>query len=161
MKNITINGREYTVRAEYDEDMGAPWEEHDGHGIVSEWTSRDKRAGELILHSDRGSKRFYDFAATMKKAKEEGWGLALVKSAGLTPGQILEKAVMQDYEYLRAWCNGEWQWQYVIVTAPDGERESLGGISSGEDDYLQEVAQELAEELESAYQDKQTEEATL
>lgn len=73
---IELNGRTYTVETEYDDFMGAPWDEHDGHGIVSDWESRDKHAGEYVLSSDRNSKRFYDYAGTMKKAKAEGWGLS-------------------------------------------------------------------------------------
>ena len=72
MENITINGREYQVEIVPDEFHGLPWEENDGHGIVSEWTSRDKRAGELVLNSNRGSKRFYDYAGTLKIAKRDG-----------------------------------------------------------------------------------------
>ena len=43
-ETITVQGRDFAVMVEPDDGMRAPWEEHDGHGIVSEWTSRDKRA---------------------------------------------------------------------------------------------------------------------
>lgn len=62
------------ARIEYDEDMGPPWKEHDGHGPVSEWTSRSKRPGERVLCEDRGSKRYYDWQAAIQQAKDDGWG---------------------------------------------------------------------------------------
>lgn len=73
----TIDGRTYRVRisVQFDEDHGAPWEEHDGHGPVSEWTTRDKRPGERVLVSDRGSKRYYDVQEANRIAKADGWGL--------------------------------------------------------------------------------------
>ncbi len=157
MKTIELHGRTYTVKIEHDCDMGEPWKEHDGHGIVSEWTTRDKRPGELVLVSDRRSKRFYDFAGTLRLARADGWGLAddtlaqLTARLGRTPTrkEITAEAVMIDYEYLRAWCNGEWTWLYVVVTAEDGRTESLGGIDSYE--YAEECARELAEQLEHDY----------
>ena len=47
----TIERDGFTLRAriEHDSDTGAPWEEHDGHGPVSDWEVRDKLPGELIL----------------------------------------------------------------------------------------------------------------
>ena len=69
-ETITVQGRDFAVMVEPDDDgMRAPWEEHDGHGIVSEWTSRDKRAGERVLSRDRSSYLYYDVAATMRKAR--------------------------------------------------------------------------------------------
>ena len=67
------NGRTYLVEFYHDNDHGAPWDEEDGHGTVSEWTTRDKLSGELVLASDRHSKRFYDFAETCRIAKRDGW----------------------------------------------------------------------------------------
>lgn len=73
----TIDGRVYRVRinVHFDEDMGAPWEEHDGHGTVSDWTTRDKRPGEWVLSSERGSKRYYDAEEANQIAEADGWGL--------------------------------------------------------------------------------------
>jgi hypothetical protein len=166
---IELNGRNYTVTTEYDDCMGAPWDEHDGHGIVSDWVTRDKYAGEWILSEDRHSKRFYDYAGTMKKAKAEGWGLgpgriaALTAKLGRAPtkGEITAEAVRFDFEYLQGWANDEWHWAYVKVTGPDGEYDTCGGFSDEDDDGIMECAQDLAAQLDSAWQDKQTEEATL
>ncbi|WP_396329310.1 hypothetical protein [Burkholderia anthina] len=81
----TIEGRVYRVRINvpYDEDMGAPWEEHDGHGPVSDWTTRDKRPGEWVLASERGSKRYYDAQEANRIAEQDGWGLTEAHKAEL------------------------------------------------------------------------------
>ncbi len=66
----------FTLRAsiKHDDATGAPWEEHDGHGPVSDWTRRDKLPGELLLCDDGRQKRFYDFAEACKIARRDGWG---------------------------------------------------------------------------------------
>ena len=71
-------GRRFRFITEHD-DMGPPWEEHDGHGIVSEWRHREgegRRTGELVLSRDRHSTQYYDFRETMALAKKDGWGCA-------------------------------------------------------------------------------------
>jgi hypothetical protein len=146
-----------------DEDHGAPWEESDCHGIVSDWTTRDKHPGERVLSSERNSKRYYDIPATMKIARAE-WGIGedgraeLTEKLGRGPtkGEIAAHAVESDFEYLRAWCNDEWSYVGVVVThiktneegeEYDGESDSLWGIESDEYDYHEEVAHELADNL--------------
>lgn len=143
----TIDG--YTVRIDIhqDEHMGAPWEEHDGHGVVSDWTHRDKAPGELVLISDHRSYRYYDVAATLKIAKRDGWGLGdegkakLAKRLGRKPTakEITAEAVQHDYEYLRGWCNDEWVWLGYIteITTPEGK--TLDGDSCwgfDEEEYM-------------------------
>jgi hypothetical protein len=135
------DGLTLRIRFERDGDMGPPWEEHDGHGSVSEWTTRDKRAGERVLHSDRDSKRYYDFADAIRIAKRDGWGLGDAQKAALaarlgrqpTAKQIRAEAVERDFEYLRAWCADEWQWTCIIVELLDASGreiacDSLGGV---------------------------------
>lgn len=68
------DGYSVRVHVDYDQDMGAPWEEHDGHGPVSEWTTRDKLPGERVLATDRNHRRYYDFAEACKIARRDGWG---------------------------------------------------------------------------------------
>lgn len=68
-------GRTFLVRVHRDDDMGPPWEEHDGHGPVTGWERRkDKLPGELVLCEDRGSRRFYDFQEACRIARRDGWG---------------------------------------------------------------------------------------
>lgn len=162
---IEVNGRQYAVEIQHDPDYGPPWEEEDGHGPISDWTTRAKRPGERVLHSDRHSRRFYDWQEAMAIAKRDGWGLAPAEVAKLaadlgrqpTRGEITAEAVRRDFEHLRAWCNDDWHYVGVVVRQADacrccGPRASLWGIESDAGDYLAEVAQELAAEL-----DEQTE----
>lgn len=84
-QKFTHAGHNFRVSMATDCDTGAPWIEHDGHGIVSDWTSRDKKPGELVLACDgrgrarNGVRRFYDFAETVKIARRDGWGIAPYK----------------------------------------------------------------------------------
>lgn len=160
---ITLNGCDYRVTTEPDCDLGAPWEEHDGHGVVSDWTRRDKKPGEVVIASDRGSHRFYDVAETMRLAKRDGWGLGAGDLAAFearigrkaTRKMIVAEAVRRDCERMRQWCNDIWHWCGVIVSqlgedgGETGEHRSLWGIESDDYAYHDEVAHELAEEMES------------
>jgi hypothetical protein len=156
-------GRTFTFKTEGDDSHGAPWEEEDGHGVVSDWTRRDKAPSERVLHADRSSKRYYDVAATMRIARKDDWGLCdadkakLAKKLGRTPthGDIVAEAVDRDYEHMRRWCADLWQYVGVIVTHEEsGECESLWGIESEDDDYLEMTAHDLADEI-NARLDKQ------
>ena len=165
--DIKVGDRTLTFRVttEDDTDSGRPWENSEGHGVVSEWVSRDKRPGEWILNQDRGSHRFFDFAETMKIAKRDGWGLPkeemeawIAERHGCLPSKamIAERAVKKNFDYLKGWCEGEWRYIGVIVTLLDDDGEDTN-ISQSlwcvEDvgDYKGEVAQQLAEELASGF----------
>ena len=71
---FTRGGRRFKLNLPYDHDHDAPWDECDGHGEVRDASVRDADRGELELSNDRGYKRFYDFIASMKIAKRDGWG---------------------------------------------------------------------------------------
>lgn len=149
------NGRKYTVTFPIDEGHEPPWESDCGTGIVSEWTSRDKKPGERILHSDRSSKLFYDWQGTIAKAKLDCWGLCpdeisnLADNLGRTPtkGDIVAESVRQDFERLRGWCKDDWVYVGVVVKDDEGESQSVWGIESDCDSYLAETAYELANEM--------------
>lgn len=68
------NGATYIATITRDDHHGAPWDEECGHGDVSEWTTRPKLPGEMVLSEDRGAKRFYDFAGACRIARRDGWG---------------------------------------------------------------------------------------
>lgn len=160
-------GHRFRMRVEPDDSLGPPWKENDGHGIISDWTHRDKAPSERILVSDRGSHRYYNIAETMKLAEADGWGLSPQAETELaarlghppTKGEIRAAAVEADYDRMREWCEGGWYWVFVSVTlmktdedAPGGYFETkhyaaLGGIESDSGDYLNEVARELAGEI--------------
>jgi hypothetical protein len=146
----------FTFRIERDEDTGAPWDEHDGHGPVSDWQSSYngqpvmKRPGQMVLIHDRGSYRLYDFAAAVAMAKRDGWNAKPYDVPGETRGQRAHKAAMADFRRLAEWCNDQWEWVGVIVTCadlPGAPSESIWGIESDAGEYLEEVARELAGQI--------------
>lgn len=128
-----------------DDTSDTPWERSDGHGPVSEWTRRDKRPGEWKLCGDHGYARYYDAQEAARLARADGWGLSEEETAKLarrlgrapTQGEIRAAAVESNFQYLRAWCNDEWQYvgYTVTITDPDGHEmpfpdDSLWGIDS-------------------------------
>jgi hypothetical protein len=151
---IEHNG--YSFRAEYSTDVmcETPWEWADGHGTVSDWTQRDKRPGEVVLCSDRSSKRYYDMQGAIKTAKAEGWGYDYDSVLPTdTPGQKAVKAAQNDFNYLKAWCNNDWWYSclHVSLLDPDGEDledydDYLGGV---EDGYYRNTGDQYALEMAS------------
>lgn len=147
------NGKRYAMEIVPDQTLGPPWQEHDGHGVVSDWVSRPKRPGERVLIADGARHRLYDIEATLDIALRDGWGEI---KPGQSPRQRAAAAVEQDFQRMRAWCNDEWGWVGVVVHPlhDDGcicekRQQSLWGIESDcGDQYLNEVAQQLAEELQ-------------
>jgi len=157
-------GHKFRVTFPADDFGEASWERGDGYGIVSDWTTRDKKPGERVLNEDHRSKRYYDVAATMKKAKAEGWGLCdddkvkLAAKLGREPkkGDIIAESVEKDFQFHQSWCRDEWCYVGVVVklleTIDDDDEdteyeESLWGIESNSYDYLEETAYELADEI--------------
>lgn len=147
MDRIEKDGFTFSVTKEHDHDAGTPWEREDGHGPVSDWESRDKLPGELILNSDHGSKRFYDFAEACRIALRDGWG-ARGAEPGMSKRQIAALAAREDYENLLAWCHDQWEYVGVIVTLLDIEGKETDAVQSlwGVDDngdYADIVASDL------------------
>ena len=130
---IEVCNKEVKVTYIYDEDTCAPWEDNDSD-LVSQWTIRDKRPGERVLYQDRSSKRFYDWQAACKRAREDGW------RSTTAPG--IEGAVQAHFDYLRAWCVGDWGYVGVCVEY-EGEEDSLWGVETWKD-YHRECAREMA-----------------
>ena len=140
----------FRVEWVYDTDSDAPWDRECGHGEVSDWTTRGKRPGEMVLSEDRRMKRFYDFAQAVKLARRDGWNTA--PYIWPTEGARAHAAALADFKYLQAWCNDHWHYCGIVVTLldADGEPESvdasLWGIESECVDYHQEVIEELITE---------------
>lgn len=154
-RDIERNGKTYRVEFTVDCDMGAPWEEHDGHGVVSDWENRDKKPGEVIIASCHGCRRFYDVAATTHIAKRDGWGVSDADTSNMTKAQIVALAVQRDLERMRGWCNDNWHWCGVSVfpLTADGDElrsktESLWGIESDAGEYFYEIISELISQIE-------------
>jgi len=149
MNTIQHNGRTFTVRIEHDDCGDAPWDRGDCHGVVRcvrvygglKYEGL-KRPGERILHSDGWTYWLYDWQATCKKAREV-WGCTDIHAQ-----------VSADFERMGAWLRNDWSYVGVIVTPdddPDAVGENLWGIESDCTEYIQQVAQELAEQCEPAY----------
>lgn len=154
--SCTVDGFDVVATIVRDEDMGEPWKEHDGHGVVSEWTSRAKEPGERVLAEDRGSKRYYDVRGSLALARKDGWD---APPYGGTAKQKAARAVDRDFDHLRAWCNDEWHWCIVSLSVSrngitlDEHAASLCGIECGLDEsheYLTDTANELLDEAVEA-----------
>jgi hypothetical protein len=142
-----------------DDSADQPWTREDGHGDVTDWTSRAKGPGELVLANHRGSFRYYDFAGAVAKAKAEGWDTAPYGQG--TAGERAERAARADFERLKAWCNDEWFLVGVSVVAQKGGVQLVGkydcalwGIESDAGDYLVEVANELLDDALACAKEK-------
>lgn len=138
-------GHTFRVTHPYDDSGDAPWDRSDCHGPVSEWTSRAKRPGERVLCSDRSSHRFYDWQEACKLARTK-WGCTT----------DIANVVQQDFDYLRRWCDDQWQYIGVVVEMIDGNgavlgTESLWGIESDAYDCLRDTAHGLADQLLHAH----------
>lgn len=149
-------GFRVTATIQQDSDHGPPWEEEDGHGPVSDWTSRPKKPGERVLHEDHGSKRYYDVAEALEIAKRDGWD---AEPYGGSKKQKAARAVEADFKNLRAWCMDEWFYVGVVLSiATKGGTEildyaaSLWGIAAncGDNSYLDDVVEELLPEALAA-----------
>lgn len=161
---FTHNGRTYLVYIEGDDDDTPPWEREEGHGVVTDWVTRDEYPGEWILARGRARRRYYDSKASRQIALRDGWGLIYEDMQRLThqlgreptPDDIADEAVRLDYEFLRGWCAGEWYYVgvFVALVGEDGEDltnrydAALWGIESNAHAYIEEVAHELAEQIE-------------
>lgn len=153
-ESITLDFEGWRIVATiHDDDHNPkPWENEDGHGPVSGWTTRDKAPGELVLNEDGRSKRFYDFAEAVKIAKRDGWNSEPFDD-GLTGGAKAAKAARADYERLRRWCNDDWRYIGVAlqvwfedIQLTDEYGAALWGIESDAGEYCTETANELISE---------------
>jgi hypothetical protein len=165
-EKIWRSGLCFRVRYIDDDTNDPPWENDCGTGIVSDWTMRDKKPGEIVLSDPDGrhrSRRYYDWAGTMDKAKAEGWGLSdeekgrLAARLGRIPtvGEVRQQAVRLDFDRLKAWCDDQWRYVGVVVQQLEDEDDdpkddfehALWGIDSDQYKYLTEVAEDLIGEI--------------
>lgn len=158
-------GRVLFVDKFVDDSGELPWENDCGCGPVSECTQRKKEPGERVLCDDNRSglrgttyRRYYDFKKAVEIAKRDGWD-APPYGVG-TRGQRAVRAVEENFERLRRWCNDDWGYIGVAVTlAPEDYDEddgcvktdflhALWGIESDCHDYIKEVVEELVSEFD-------------
>ena len=155
-KYITRNGLRFRVDLFVDDDSDTPWDREDGHGPVTNWTQRDKAPGKRVLAEDGRFKRFYDFAEAVRIARRDGWDAA---PYGGTNSQRAARAAEADFKRLRAWCRDEWHYCGIVVTeAPDEDEDpapdfsnALWGIESDASIYIDETAEELADDAAAEY----------
>jgi len=171
-----IDGRKYRIDWHYDDTFGRPEGESDGHGVCADINFDPKTFGEdhdpeedgepdmeevvrhkmmrVLSRADRrgGYWRVYDVWETMKVAKKDGWGVA--NPAGLTPDEIIAKAIDNDFNYLQGWYNDDWHWCGITVMLLDEEGDptedeaSLWGLCSDDDEYHEEVIKDLVSEIQ-------------
>lgn len=160
-QTFDYRGHSFRVRFEPDDSMGAPWKEHDGHGVISDWTRRDKAPGERVLAEDRGSRLYYDIAKTMKIARRDQWGCPHYTPDQFKAGQLPAEhptrramaacAVDRDFDRMRAWCADQWAWCGVVVELVNEDEEpeglSLWCIENDDREYMTSVAYELADQI--------------
>ena len=164
-------GNKFKIELAYDYIVDKPWEWCAGHGEVSEWTTRDKKPGEVVLCIDGRSRLYYDMQGAVKLARREGWDTEPYNTG--TKGEQARRAAQSDFENLRAWCDGKWWYAILRVVMLDDEGEELAGydeyLGSVEDGYskkfagyVMECAQELAQQIETRYlSDKSKEETNM
>ena len=130
-ETMEYKGYLFNIEVDYDEFEGPPWLHCDGHGPVSDWTTRDKKPSEVVLSSIGGANLYYDFSKAMKKAKEELWDAAPYGQG--TRGERAERAVRADIKYLRDYIDNVWVYVTLSVTLRgSGYTTFLGGV---EHDY--------------------------
>lgn len=144
MKTFSHDGLNFMLQIEQDYDAGLPWENDDGHGIV---TTDPSTPGALHL----GAGWYYDQHASLAKAEQDEWGLPPELAAGLAPHEVTYKAMLLDFQRLKDWAEEAWWYVGVIVTLLDldggktREHESLWCIESDSEAYLEQVGIELAD----------------
>ena len=153
-----INGYNFIIVNELDDNI-APWGYCDNEAdLVSDWTQRDKKPGEMILNTHRRFKRFFDYQAACKYALKYQWG-SRDALPGDTKKQIASKAALNLFNYWRSWFDDEWTYRYVEITLinPDTNQEtdfieSCGGIEDLNDydqDWIKENAAVLIESFKT------------
>lgn len=110
---------DFVAHLQHDQYADPPWENSDMHGPVSGWVPLYcEESGRMhqswIVSRDRSMVRLYDHHAALKKALKDGWW-PRDATPDLMPEQLAERAVFEDFEHLRAWCNDEWFYGAVTV----------------------------------------------
>lgn len=168
-QEIDLGGLTATIRTAQDDCTDAPWERADGHGPVSEWTTRAKAAGERVLCSDGRSKRYYDYAEAIRIAKRDGWDAPPYQTG--TKGEQAVRAVEADFKFLSDWANDRWTYIGVIVSVcangVEIGRDSIWGVEDCETDdgqggrraYWKELAAEMVNDIVDTYRKAQAAQA--
>lgn len=142
----------YTFRVEFSQEdcPDFPWENSDCHGPVRKSTRHhidgrsDKAPGERPLNSpDRNEYQFYyDWAEACRIAKRDVWNTQPFDA----PNKV-QRAVQADYDYLRRYLSGDWQYVFITVTCEEtGDSDSIGMVETY-NDYHCDMARDMAKDL--------------
>ena len=152
--SCTVDGFDVVAKIVFDESADAPWLAEDGHGPVSDWTSREKGPGERTLCEDGAHSLYYDVKESTALARKDGWDAPPYGKG--TAGERAKRAVEADFQSMRGWCQNDWSYCGVVLSVRRSDVEldkhaaSLWGIDvnhpHGDHKYLQTVANELLPE---------------
>lgn len=126
-----------------------PWDRSDIHGPVRYVRSNSsKKPGERYLSGNGNNGGYlYDWQEAMKLARHK-WGVKTTLEAC--------NAVGQDFNYLKGFLNGDWEYIGIVVCPLINDKplrevsHSLWGIESFAEDTILEYAHNLAEECLSS-----------
>jgi hypothetical protein len=148
---FNIGKHQFTVSLVPEEEYRAPWDDDCiFDGVVSAaprrsgWprTCGDKRPYQRIFYVGRGNDAYlFDVQQYIKVARSHG-----------CTGKQAHEQCLASFERLRQWGNDAWSYVGVIVARVDSEGEelesdSLWGIESDCDDYIAEVARDMADQM--------------
>lgn len=146
---------DHGMRRYYDSVEANAIARHDG------WCLTDEHKTELLTRLCAPVRKAKTIAETVRNGIRHRvvteWETVQRRAPGvpLTAGEIRAESVRRDYEFLRGWCNGDWHYCGVSVCALDDNGKPINdefahaiwGIESNADEYIREVAADLAGEL--------------
>ena len=94
---IEYRGFKIAFNWHYDEYAELPWQFCDCYGVVSEWSRRDKKPNEMLLHISNGYNRFYDFKESVKSFKRQGYD-----------GKQANDIALDAFKHLQKFCRDQW-----------------------------------------------------
>ena len=139
---VEFEGHEFTVRSDYDQDCGVPWDNCDPLGEVK--NHHYSRISENTLPRgwvwlQKPDSRHYGYAYNRASAIKEtsSWGKDAAQSAA--------RVVDSEIERYRAWLNGAWA--YLVVGAElDGDACYCGCVESDQPEHIAEIMEDQARE---------------
>jgi hypothetical protein len=155
---LTVDGIDFLISIEPDQDCPPPWENSDVIGPVSmrhvrAWGQIQKAPGEIHLGQYERYQVFYDFQEAVKQARSDGWNTA--PFTWKTKGEQAHHAAMAMVRYLKNYLRGNWEYAHITVHALDDSgdllplSDSIGGVEYDESDssYALYEAEMLARQI--------------
>lgn len=142
-------GRDYIAEIHADDSSDTPWQRGDAYAEPETVRGRNyagyvaKSPGEIVLY--KGDRNGYSYLYNVAKAVRQ------LRKDGVS-GEDAVKYVNAEVERFRSWLNNDWHYIGIVVRLAGscskcGASESLWGIESDCEEYIKEVARELAAEL--------------